>query len=110
MNEFYTNGRCQCNNGLYNISGICKLCPAGTTYSPLLLNCVSMCGGGQQWIDGKCSCPNGMYIIGNTCGQCQIGTFYIVQSSSCANICNLPNQVYSNGQCICTNGFILTNG
>lgn len=104
------NGACACNTGFYNISGSCRSCAAGTIYSALLLNCTSICIGGQQWINGACSCPGKTYLISGTCGTCPVGYSYYSATTTCSQICNLANQISSNGQCLCAQGYTLTNG
>jgi hypothetical protein len=95
------NGACVCNTGFFNISGNCQTCAAGTVYSALLLNCVPVCSGGQQWTNGVCSCPGKTFLISGSCGSCPAGSSYNSATATCSQTCTLPNQVFSNGRCIC---------
>lgn len=95
VNATIVNGRCNCKNGFFNISGACQNCPPGTNYNENLKICNTICTGGQQWISGACSCSSGTYLINGLCSTCSIGYSYNSTTSTCIIICS-SNQVNVN--------------
>lgn len=86
--------KCICNSGLFNIDGTCKICPAYAVYNAYTKQCDCIIN----------------YVLQS--GICVPATYAPLPPSpplTPVNPC-LVNQVFVNGQCICSKGFNLING
>jgi cysteine-rich repeat protein len=97
---------CICNNGWYNISGICQQCPPGTNYNGFqCINIPPVCSQNSFYNStiNQCQCNNGLYNISGVCQQCPSGTYFngltCVQSGTTCPLNSAYN--YNTGQCQC---------
>lgn len=116
---------CTCVKGLGRISGVCQVCPAGSTLTPDGL--CSNCGANEQLLSGRCVCqagyaPNanrvctacsllGGFVMGGICsvcpnnlvwdgsGGCRCPAGKSLQNSRCVSQCLIDELIDEKGNC-----------
>lgn len=106
INSMPSNGRCVCNQGYYNITGICTSCPAGSYFNGV--NCVS-CGANAVLTQTGCQCQQGYYNISGICSTCPQGQQW--NGATCVNPCaSQPGTVWNGQGCVCNQPGTVWNG
>lgn len=97
---------CACNQGFYNISGVCTGCPPNSFFNGN--QCIN-CGLNAELFMGNCRCISGFYNISGACTSCQAGTQW--NGVSCVSNCAQQPGTYWNGtQCVCLQAGAVWNG
>jgi len=140
-NEVYdnSNGQCVCIQGLGRVSGICTVCPSGSTPTADGSSC-NMCGTNEELVGGKCVCKSGYaynsaqictacsqlsngFIINGYCSVCPKNMIVIggntcgcpqgkvLQGVSCVSQCQADEILDANGNCFtCGSNMVISNG
>jgi len=88
--EFYSGG-CNCAQGAYRMyDGLCRPCPAGTSYYAPSRVCASVCTNGAVWSnsDKKCLCPSDQFNVAGVCIKCARNELFDPTIQRCKPVCN----------------------